>query len=333
MSQPAVCEDPQIVEAWIGFEPTYDGFATRRCSPSAPVRVAFERRCWAGLSRTWAPLGGLLLLALRGVPPGQRRCITRSSEAAQRACDQRRVANFREMRGRMRDVDAQRAHEQTCECEACLIAFDARLAASPLECLDKLDLDAEGPTIDGDLVHVTSRLPSGRIFVDVHAGVRPPRDVPPREPIPVPFRPREKRSGRFTFDGNFERPCVCGHIFGVHTAAAPHECMNGDTGAGGSGEPCDCTKFKPRPRIETSWACAKCKRTKVTIGSVPIPGSEGCVHEWRRVGLVEESVRPPSYGHADPNACPHRELYAAVVDGALACLGCGCAFTIARVKP
>lgn len=34
------------------------------------------------------------------------------------------------------------------------------------------------------------------------------------------------RDGRFA--AGFDRPCVCGHTLGVHTAAAPHVCIAGD---------------------------------------------------------------------------------------------------------
>jgi hypothetical protein len=70
------------------------------------------------------------------------------------------------------------------------------------------------------------------------------------------YQPREKETGQFAFDGNWGRKCVCGHELGVHTAEAPHECMNIDRfHIGTRREPwadqaleateCDCRKFRP----------------------------------------------------------------------------------------
>jgi hypothetical protein len=39
---------------------------------------------------------------------------------------------------------------------------------------------------------------------------------------------RERDTGRYAFQGDWGRKCVCGHELGVHTAEAPHECMNSD---------------------------------------------------------------------------------------------------------
>lgn len=36
---------------------------------------------------------------------------------------------------------------------------------------------------------------------------------------------RDDRDGRYTFDGNLGRLCVCGHTLGNHAASAPHECF------------------------------------------------------------------------------------------------------------
>lgn len=53
---------------------------------------------------------------------------------------------------------------------------------------------------------------------------------------------RDGRNGRYTFDGDMERLCVCGHTLGHHFGGAPHECavstMKPYT-------PCDCPKFRP----------------------------------------------------------------------------------------
>jgi hypothetical protein len=59
-------------------------------------------------------------------------------------------------------------------------------------------------------------------------------------------RKRNRRNGQYTFEGDFDRLCTCGHTLGVHTAEAPHECINGDVDLeGATGEQCDCAKFKP----------------------------------------------------------------------------------------
>jgi len=44
---------------------------------------------------------------------------------------------------------------------------------------------------------------------------------------------RSKRDGRYTFS-DMEKVCGCGHTLGVHTADAPHECLE-----------CDCETFRP----------------------------------------------------------------------------------------
>lgn len=51
-------------------------------------------------------------------------------------------------------------------------------------------------------------------------------------------------AGRYDF--NSERIlCRCGHPLGVHTAAAPRECLNHDIHApGATGTPCNCLRFR-----------------------------------------------------------------------------------------
>lgn len=66
---------------------------------------------------------------------------------------------------------------------------------------------------------------------------------------------RDKRDGRYTFDGKWDRLCVCGHELGVHYGAAPHECDNlNRVHSMGEKHPqafrvqaksCDCQKFRP----------------------------------------------------------------------------------------
>lgn len=46
---------------------------------------------------------------------------------------------------------------------------------------------------------------------------------------------RDPKSGRYAFDGNFERMCKCGHALGLHLHGG-HDCLE---------TPCDCKKFRP----------------------------------------------------------------------------------------
>lgn len=56
---------------------------------------------------------------------------------------------------------------------------------------------------------------------------------------------RHRSTGRYSFDGDMSKLCVCGHTLGIHAAEAPHECFNQDAGLeGATGEPCDCMKFR-----------------------------------------------------------------------------------------
>lgn len=63
-------------------------------------------------------------------------------------------------------------------------------------------------------------------------------------------RPQERADdGRYTFDGNLDRLCVCGHTLGEHSGGAPHDCLvysypeNDPKHAD-----CDCLKFRPSRR-------------------------------------------------------------------------------------
>lgn len=53
------------------------------------------------------------------------------------------------------------------------------------------------------------------------------------------------QDGRYTFDGNLDRLCVCGHSLGLHSAGAPHDCL---THSFSTNDPrraeCDCPKFR-----------------------------------------------------------------------------------------
>lgn len=63
-------------------------------------------------------------------------------------------------------------------------------------------------------------------------------------------QPRERETGRYGFDGDFERLCVCGHPLGLHTAEAPHECLAIDAHSIDTERfqrplpDCDCIRFK-----------------------------------------------------------------------------------------
>ena len=58
---------------------------------------------------------------------------------------------------------------------------------------------------------------------------------------PAPKRAREKASGRYGYEGQWDRLCRCGHTLGVHLAEAPHPCAVADL----KDESCDCERFKP----------------------------------------------------------------------------------------
>jgi len=52
---------------------------------------------------------------------------------------------------------------------------------------------------------------------------------------------RDQRNGRYTFDGDLTRMCVCGHTLAQHFHGAPHDC------AAHTMAPypkCDCPKFR-----------------------------------------------------------------------------------------
>lgn len=63
---------------------------------------------------------------------------------------------------------------------------------------------------------------------------------------------REERTGRFGFTGKFSRLCTCGHPLGVHAGEPPHPCFDEDTGAGGTGSDCRCSKFVLARRRKSS---------------------------------------------------------------------------------
>jgi hypothetical protein len=82
----------------------------------------------------------------------------------------------------------------------------------------------------------------------------------PTEDLKRPVEPlqnREKGTGRYAFDGDFDRLCTCGHRLGQHTADRGRDpetgkmmqpCIIGDDGR----THCDCACFKPAPRPQTA---------------------------------------------------------------------------------
>lgn len=63
---------------------------------------------------------------------------------------------------------------------------------------------------------------------------------------------RNEQDGRYTFDGDLGRLCVCGHSLGVHAASAPHECFLYSYSEGSEERRaevplngCRCQKFRP----------------------------------------------------------------------------------------
>lgn len=66
---------------------------------------------------------------------------------------------------------------------------------------------------------------------------------------------RHRDTGQFSYQGKWNRLCVCGHELGFHAAEAPHDCFNADRlniGDAGDMDPnrfpptdCKCQKFRP----------------------------------------------------------------------------------------
>lgn len=57
---------------------------------------------------------------------------------------------------------------------------------------------------------------------------------------------RERGTGRYSYDGRWDRLCVCGHPLGEHAAervSGQQPCFHGDAEPS---EPCDCERFTPR---------------------------------------------------------------------------------------
>jgi len=62
---------------------------------------------------------------------------------------------------------------------------------------------------------------------------------------------RDRRSGRYTYEGQYQRLCVCGHVLGQHLAEAPHGCIQEDERGVIGGAACPCERFRPsRAKME-----------------------------------------------------------------------------------
>ena len=58
---------------------------------------------------------------------------------------------------------------------------------------------------------------------------------------------RDPVTGQFAYEGDWSRMCTCGHTLGVHVHGG-FDCLNGESIDGATGEPCDCTRFRPSRR-------------------------------------------------------------------------------------
>lgn len=57
------------------------------------------------------------------------------------------------------------------------------------------------------------------------------------------------QDGRYTFDGNLHRLCVCGHTLGNHSSGSPHDCLTYSfPKTDHRHAECDCPKFRPSRR-------------------------------------------------------------------------------------
>lgn len=61
---------------------------------------------------------------------------------------------------------------------------------------------------------------------------------------------RNRHTGQYSYEGQWDRVCTCGHTLGVHAGDPPHPCFNDDPYLkGATGEPCDCQRFRA-PRVK-----------------------------------------------------------------------------------
>jgi len=60
---------------------------------------------------------------------------------------------------------------------------------------------------------------------------------------------RERSTGRYSFDGDLDRLCVCGHPLGLHMGEAPHDCaVSTFSDIDPNKAECDCPRFRPARR-------------------------------------------------------------------------------------
>lgn len=92
---------------------------------------------------------------------------------------------------------------------------------------------------------------SGRTLCGRHAGGCRLAGTAGREAVTckscrAKLQSREDNSGRFTFDGDLDRLCVCGHTLGHHAGGSPHECFVGTLSRSDPNRAeCNCPKFRP----------------------------------------------------------------------------------------
>lgn len=124
--------------------------------------------------------------------------------------------------------------------------------------------------------------------LDAASKYRSPAPIEAQEAID-PKEIRREADGRYGFDGNWERLCVCGHSLGVHAAqndTGKRPCFNEDSGiVGGTGEPCDCKHFRPskkKPHPEATPDDEQPIGLRLLIGAAHMRGTVGgpITDEW-----------------------------------------------------
>lgn len=75
------------------------------------------------------------------------------------------------------------------------------------------------------------------------------------------FVQKREHDGRYAYDGNLERVCVCGHTLGTHSAGSPPDCLfyslpeRERAKLLGHEKPnCGCERFRPSKRKESKRA-------------------------------------------------------------------------------
>lgn len=116
------------------------------------------------------------------------------------------------------------------------------------------------------------------------------------EPSDLKFeRERERGTGRFVHDGQWDRLCVCGHPLGHHTAAAEQgmrPCIECDFTAGCD---CDCMKFRPQRRRSIAVMRARARRGVIVAAADYLEGAvergEPFIKELVDAGASPEEIR------------------------------------------